>query len=280
MRAAIEAVLGRAVGDLVVLGQGTDHVAVEVEGELVARLPVASDGGGELVAGVEREVRVLGVVGELSPVAVPVVVAADPGRGVIVTRKVSGVSLLGRSLAVDDRVVEQLAALIVALHCGPVDGFEVDDYPLDRYLADAADARPDVDPWLSAEQRRRVDDFLAQPPPPEPDPAGFVLSHNDLGAEHLLVDAAGTRLTGVIDWSDAAVTDPARDLGKVHRDLGPAATATILRALGHTADADDDLRRRIVFHARCALLEDLAHATTAGAPEYAHAALASFPHTF
>jgi aminoglycoside phosphotransferase (APT) family kinase protein len=40
---------------------------------------------------------------------------------------------------------------------------------------------------------------------------GRVFAHNDICAEHVLVDAASGRLTGLIDWTDAMVTDPAVD---------------------------------------------------------------------
>ena len=55
----------------------------------------------------------------------------------------------------------------------------------------------------------------ADPPPTSTE---RVLAHADLGAEHLL--AADGRLTGVIDWSDAAVTDPALDFARPYRDFG------------------------------------------------------------
>jgi aminoglycoside phosphotransferase (APT) family kinase protein len=35
--------------------------------------------------------------------------------------------------------------------------------------------------------------------------------HQDLSAEHVLIDASGTRLTGVIDWGDVAIADPTID---------------------------------------------------------------------
>jgi aminoglycoside phosphotransferase (APT) family kinase protein len=41
-----------------------------------------------------------------------------------------------------------------------------------------------------------------------------VVAHADLGAEHIL-ELDGT-LTGIIDWSDAAITDPALDLARLY----------------------------------------------------------------
>ncbi len=54
---------------------------------------------------------------------------------------------------------------------------------------------------------------------PQPRARTRVVAHADLGAEHIL--ALDGRLTGIIDWSDAAITDPAVDFARVYRDFGP-----------------------------------------------------------
>lgn len=62
---------------------------------------------------------------------------------------------------------------------------------------------------------------------------GFVqpaLSHNDLGLVHVLTD--GARLTGIIDWSDAEITDPAIDFVGVLGAGGLAAVEAVLRGYG------------------------------------------------
>ncbi len=80
--------------------------------------------------------------------------------------------------------------------------------------------------------------------------------HNDLGAEHLLVDAGTNSITGVTDWTDAAITDPTYDLALIYRDLGPEVFDLTLDYYGRRFDAAD--RERTVFYARCSLLEDVA----------------------
>ena len=104
-----------------------------------------------------------------------------------------------------------------------------------------------------------------------------MFSHNDLGIEHVLVDAATGRIRGVIDWSDAALTDPAYDLGLIHRDLGPAALDAALAAYGRV---DAGLRERVRFYARCAALEDLRYGVEAGRRAYAEKSLRSLPWLF
>ena len=81
-----------------------------------------------------------------------------------------------------------------------------------------------------------------RPARPRRSPAGrrarssrrHVLAHADLRAEHIL-EAAG-RITGVIDWSDAAVTDPALDFAASTR-LRRGLLAAALDAYGGIEDA-------------------------------------------
>lgn len=101
--------------------------------------------------------------------------------------------------------------------------------------------------------------------------------HNDLGAEHLLADQKTGIITGAIDWADAAVTDPARDLAMIYRDLGPRVFDRTLAQYGGGSTAPTE---RSAFYARCKLLEDLAYGSSTPAGRYAKAALACLAHTF
>jgi aminoglycoside phosphotransferase (APT) family kinase protein len=126
--------------------------------------------------------------------------------------------------------------------------------------------------------RRAVAAFLEAPPPA----GGWtpVFSHNDLGIEHVLVDPGTVAVTGVIDWSDAAIVDPAVDVGLLLRDLGPAA---LQAAMGrYRAEGDDPaaLEERAVFYARCRLLEDLAYGLETGRDRYLDKSLAALAWLF
>ena len=66
-------------------------------------------------------------------------------------------------------------------------------------------------------------------------------------------------VTGVIDWSDAALVDPACDFGLILRDLGPDALTAAVRAYGGPVST-----ARASFYARCKLLEDLAYGLRTG----------------
>ena len=103
--------------------------------------------------------------------------------------------------------------------------------------------------------------------------------HNDLGAEHVLVDVGANMVTGVIDWTDAAIADPAYDLALIYRDLGPEVfELTLAHYEGRFDDAD---RERAVFYARCSLLEDVAYGLSIpGTGRYLETGLAHLARTF
>ena len=120
--------------------------------------------------------------------------------------------------------------------------------------------RPAIETFLARRRRRTV--------------AGLVFSHNDLGIEHVLVEPRTGAVTGIIDWSDAAMVDPAYDVGLLYRDLGPVALAAILRSGVESGDAG--MRERAVFYARCSVLEDLAFGHDNGGPQFVEKSLAAF----
>jgi aminoglycoside phosphotransferase (APT) family kinase protein len=69
------------------------------------------------------------------------------------------------------------------------------------------------------------------------------LIHGDLAPEHVL--HRGSELTGVIDWSDARVGDPAIDVAWALYSVG----TSFADALAHAYGIDDVLRQRgLVFH--------------------------------
>ncbi|GGS40290.1 hypothetical protein GCM10010171_38400 [Actinokineospora fastidiosa] len=173
-----------------------------------------------------------------------------------------------------------LADLLTVLHNAPVAEFGVlagvDDESTGVWLAEAVESYRSISSFLTAAQRRAVESFLDSEPPAMAGP--LVFSHNDLGAEHLLVDTETGVLTGVIDWTDAAVTDRAQDFARLFLDLGPAVHDAVLSHYrGPYGAADFD---RTVFYARCTLIEDAAYGIETDNPAYYRAAIAHFPHTF
>ncbi len=153
---------------------------------------------------------------------------------------------------------------------------EQDDYPLADWRDDADRDYHDIRERLHPEGRTLVEHFLGRPPPPESPRVTFC--HNDLGSEHVLVDPASGAITGIIDWTDAAITDPARDLALIYRDLGPRYLDVALAAYEGSIDEPD--RERVIFYARCKLLEDIAYGLRTGRQRYAEAGFDRLTRTF
>lgn len=91
-------------------------------------------------------------------------------------------------------------------------------------LARAADAsrsllEPSESTW--ARWQRWLEDDAAWP-------TALALVHGDLHPGHMLVDDGG-RLIGILDWTEAKVTDPSVDFAMVHGCFGAEATAELVR---------------------------------------------------
>ncbi len=257
------------------LGAGLDHAAYDVDGELVVR--VRHDGGGD----VSREAYLLEEVGRAVPLPVPRPVVVDVDRGVLAYRRLPGRPALGLPGARDHAAAigATLGRFLSALHTLPSAAalLEVDDAPPAEWLAEARTLYPDVAALVPAGLRDAVEGFLTADPP-EPYDGDPVPAHNDLGTEHVLLDPTTWQVTGIIDWSDAALTDPARDLALVHRDLGPAALEAVVST--YRPGVDQALLDRAVFHARCGALEDLAYGRVPGREAYRSASLRSLEWLF
>jgi aminoglycoside phosphotransferase (APT) family kinase protein len=235
----------RPGGPVKPLGEGLDNVVYETGDGLIMRCPKQPD-----PEALQREVRILAAVAAVSPIPVPQPVGDS--RVCLVYPKLQGVPLIAARPSKLDTIVARLRAFLEIVHGLEVDAAEPDEVPLEEWLAEAAQTHQALAPHIPAAHREPIASFLNSPPPPDPGEIAFC--HNDFDIEHILVD--GETVTGVIDWTDAALTDPARDHAKLYRDLGPIALPP------------SHLRDRAVFYARCGALEDLAYGLSTGQDAY------------
>jgi aminoglycoside phosphotransferase (APT) family kinase protein len=109
----------------------------------------------------------------------------------------------------------------------------------------------------------RVEELLDQaqrlPPPHAP-----VLVHGDLHFRHLLVDSGSA--SGVIDWGDVCLADPAIDLPLLWSFVPPDGRAAFLDAYGPVDDAQL-LRCRVLAIQLCAALAEYGRVEGNGAVE-------------
>jgi aminoglycoside phosphotransferase (APT) family kinase protein len=191
------------------LGEGWENVEDQVNGELVIRRRREADLArrSELTRG---EADLLAVVARWSTVPIPELIFAEIVAGVLAYLKLPGLPLSEDPVAEPARLATTLGEFLSRLHRAPVEEMEKlvprdIDPPMEWRREAERDYREIVE-QLPAAPRRLVEDFLGRRPPAQPSAAAFC--HNDLGSEHVLVDAEASIITGVIDWSDAAVTDP------------------------------------------------------------------------
>lgn len=263
------------------LGEGLDHVAWLVDDALVVR--VAKDVSSAR-ASVLRESALLDLVATVSPIPTPRLVAASPDDGIIVSTFLVGTTLLGHGAPPAADAAEAIGAFLSTLHRIPDDEAalvaEVDTTPTAEWLEAA---RADWDEVATCDEiapptRATIAEFLREPPPANGERR--VLCHGDLGSEHLLVDDRGT-IVGVIDWGDAARADPAVDFARLLRDFGEPFARAVHRHYASTFaafEANDWSRAR--FFARCAAIEDLAHAKRSNDRRYRDGALRAFGDLF
>ncbi|MFN8515086.1 MAG: aminoglycoside phosphotransferase family protein [Chloroflexia bacterium] len=135
-------------------------------------------------------------------------------------------------------LLPHLAAFLRALHAFPLDravacGVTPGSWVAwrDHWHAFAARAMRDDDPALDPPTRAWVaatcDAFLAELARAE---RPVALLHHDLALEHILVDPPGERITGVIDWGDVWIGDPALDFAAFAHDCDPATLDALLAA--------------------------------------------------
>ena len=168
------------------------------------------------------------------PVPEPTIVRDEPLR-------VRHRLLVGEPLEDGPRTIgTALGAFLRALHAVPSADAE-------RHGALDADAARDVLSGEIGRMRREVlplldDDAATQGArllaSAAATPPSLALAHADLGPEHILV--ADGAVAGVIDWTDARVTDPAIDLAW----LLNGAPAPVAAAVGEAYGVDDSMRRR------------------------------------
>lgn len=258
------------------LGEGEDHVAFDVGGRFVFRFPK-----NEALSGALRvEVRLLAWLAPHLPLPIPEYrFLGRPGarfpRGYAGYPKLPGVPALlapaaplhfahtGRRLgeflrALHDQSVHEAAALGLDSE---------DDDVLGGWSSEALDdlsfalARGFVSPAEAARWAH------ALKTPPAVPPATARVLHGDFAAEHVLLDGNGVPCS-VIDWSDAALGDPARDFaGLVHWGGARLLTA----ALDAYGDLGEGGVERARWFALCRALGDLKFGETLGRAEYLRA---------
>jgi aminoglycoside phosphotransferase (APT) family kinase protein len=261
IRRRVEALLGARGAAVVEIEEGWDSSVFEIDGTWIVRVPRRD----EVREDVRAEARLLPELAAALPVAVPRFEIVEDARGVffVAYRKLAGDPLVDPPAA----LAPQVAAFLAALHSFPPERASKSGIESRADIAERC--RREVFPLLAADERRRAGEmfalFLSEGSPEE------VLVHGDLGPAHLL--HRGLEVTGVIDWSDAALGDPAIDFAwLLHGTCEPFA-AGLLETYASASGPDPGLRRRALLYHRLGPWHEVLYGLKHGRPELVESGL-------
>ncbi|GGO49265.1 hypothetical protein GCM10012286_46820 [Streptomyces lasiicapitis] len=185
------------------------------------------------------------------PVGVPASVAAGewaPGLTYTVDTRLPGTSAEHRPVAPEGE--SDLAGLLSGLRALPAEATAALRLPAGkpRALGPLHASAEEAAGHLAAEGELPAALAAPRAPGTPAHPAAAptaVVLHNDLKGEHLLVSSAG-RVSGVLDWADAVVGDPAEDVAGLALSIGAAAAVRVTAAAGY----GPEVARRGVLLAR------------------------------
>jgi aminoglycoside phosphotransferase (APT) family kinase protein len=226
------------------VGAGWDFDTYEVDGRWIFRFPRRP----EVDERTRREIEFLPKLAGALPVSVPrfEFVSLDPV--LVGYRKLGGEPMRASCPAGTARDV---ARFLSELHSFPLErAFEL-RLGTDAWRAESAaelsDLHKQVAPLLTPEEAEvaaaMFHEYLGDGSSSGFEPA---LVHADLGPEHLLSD--GDRLTGVIDWTDARIGDPALDFAWLLHGPDPAFADALVES--YDGRVDEAFRRRASFFHR------------------------------
>ena len=211
LRARVERRLGVDASAAHEIDEGWDSVVFELAGSWIVRVPRRE----EVREWLRREARLLPELASLLPVPVPrFEVLEDSDVFFVAYRKLPGEPL---GPAPGATLARRLGELLRSLHGFPrdralelgVESFDAGSW-LERQRGFAERCRREGAPLLDADERRRAEEMHGKFFATWDRALETALIHGDLGPAHVLRQSR--QLTGVIDWSDACVGDPALDL--------------------------------------------------------------------
>ncbi|MGW6281811.1 phosphotransferase [Kribbella sp. NPDC055071] len=217
--------LGSYVRDLTI-NEGWDSIAW-YDGPWIHRVPRRP----AVQALLQAETTLLPWLAPQLPLPIPVPEPTENG--------VRHLALRGSPLEAGDRSIgRQLGAFLSALHAvdpseAAIRGARDATRAGDEKAVFLAECRAQVVPLLPADKQTAAQELLDRIPGHR-----TALVHCDLGPDHILVHAG--QVTGIIDWTDAEIGDPAVDLCWILNDAGPELAAGV----AETYDVTPELRAR------------------------------------
>jgi aminoglycoside 2''-phosphotransferase len=255
----------------ILLGEGWDSVALLVNDHLVFRCAKRPDAAVRQA----RETELLPLLADRLPLPVPryTYTWTDPawlGARIVGYPLLAGELLRPGRPEHEAKQATRLGAFVSALHAIPLAEaqrrgvVERDAAGLrEAYARFFATVRESMLPLFAAQEQAAIVAFWSEH---LEDDSCFTftptLVHRDLVPEHVLVDPMTGELTGVIDWGDAGIDDPAVDFAGVRRQMGTEFARRMLAAYHPALDAT--ALRRMDFYAGMEPFHEIHFAQTHG----------------
>jgi aminoglycoside phosphotransferase (APT) family kinase protein len=240
------------------LDEGWDFQVFEVDARWLFRFPKRET----IVAKLNMERKLLSGLGEWVSLPVPNYEyfceshesSIRPFAGY---RKLPGIGGNTSKMVDRQRVAQQLGEFLTRLHTYPVDKAREAGVPEARNL---------VAHWRekSREQLRKLNDLnvnmdlllrYLENDTPVSFQGSLSLVHNDLWAEHILVNTCSGEVSGIIDWSDAVIGDPAIDFACLYAWYGKSWSENVLAH--YTGKLDAEVISRSRYLAMCLAIHNI-----------------------
>ncbi len=231
---------------------GWDNYVLEVNEDWIFRFPRRPDGAVRL----KMEIRLLPFISHISSIKVPkfeYVWTGGPSFPKIFVgyKKIRGMPMTSQLLTrrKSARLTQQLSMFLREIHGIPrqrLIGIGLLKWPIRQKLF--GETKRLAMPLLNAKGRQRLsslfEGLLKNKTNLEFVPT---LIHSDLNGANILCNSDATTVTGVIDWGDASIGDPAYDFSGFLYEYGESFVDKILSE--YNATNEEAFRRRIISYA-------------------------------
>lgn len=185
------------------------------------------------------------------PIAVPEIV--NVGKGYMVYRRLNGERFLPQeyqSFTQNNKnlVQRQLGEFLSALHTISLTSFQLKKFPYggeDFWLELWQPVAERLSPKVRADAKYYFEKAFAEI---DFQQVKMTIVHADLATNNILCDYSAQSLSGVIDFSDLCIADPAVDFAGFYRHFGLEFTKSILAY--YRGDLGTQLEQRLDFHCK------------------------------
>lgn len=257
-------VLDDSVESIVRIDEGWTHIVLEVNGKWIFRF-VRDPSNTQLA--VEQEF--LPLFKDHSPLPIPDIQYS--GANFIAYEKIAGVRFSEAIFQCLDRSERKV-------HAASLGDFlsSLHDVPFEHRYLNAApfgggdvweELWPAAAPCLRSDFRKKAEGYFRRALSRIASSAyPTVVTHSDFGTGNVLIDAAGSKLTGVIDFGDISLNDPATDFATFYRRFGKPFAEDMAEA--YRLPPGDDFWTRVDYQSKRKLFFVLFFALNHGFDEH------------